>query len=52
MALYRAAIVGGGVGMVHPFRISLVQPSVEDLCGFTQLVRGAFDFAGDCFRFG
>jgi hypothetical protein len=52
MAFYRASNVGGGVGMVHPFRFSVVQPPVEDLRGFTQLVCGAFDFVGDCFRFG
>jgi hypothetical protein len=52
MAFYWASNVGGGVGLVHPFRFSLVQSPVEDLCGSTQLVCGAFDFVGDCFRLG
>ena len=52
MAFYRATNAGSRVGMVHPIRCSLVQPPVEDLCGSTQPVCGAFDFVGDYFRVG
>ena len=52
MAFYWDAHFGGSGGVVHSFRLTVVQPPVENLRGFAQLVCGAFDFVGDCFRIG